>query len=58
MLVANDAVSTIGAPTSTATIITAKGEVTSLPTMSKEALAANIVAMIPDILDSENFRSP
>jgi phosphopantothenoylcysteine decarboxylase/phosphopantothenate--cysteine ligase len=58
MIVANDAVSTIGAPNSTATIITAKGEVTSLPTMSKEALAANIVAMIPDILDSENFRSP
>lgn len=55
MIVANDAVSTIGAPTSTATIITAKGEVTSLPTMSKEALAAEIVEMIADVLDRKKF---
>ncbi len=58
MIVANDAVSTIGAPTSTATIITAKGEVTSLPTMSKEALAAKIIEMIADVLDTEKFRAP
>jgi phosphopantothenoylcysteine decarboxylase/phosphopantothenate--cysteine ligase len=51
MIVANDAVSTIGALTSTATIITANGEVTSLPTMSKETLAANIVEMIADVHD-------
>jgi len=58
MIVANDAVSTIGAPTSTATLITAKGEVISLPTMSKETLAAKIVDMIADVLDSEKFRAP
>jgi phosphopantothenoylcysteine decarboxylase/phosphopantothenate--cysteine ligase len=58
MIVANDAVSTIGALTSTATIITANGEVTSLPTMSKETLAANIVEMIADVLDRKKFGAP
>ena len=38
MIVANDAESTIGAATSTATMLTADGEVISLPTMSKETL--------------------
>jgi phosphopantothenoylcysteine decarboxylase / phosphopantothenate---cysteine ligase len=57
MIVANDAVSTFGVPTNTATIITAKGEVTSLPTMSKETLAAKIVEMIADVLDSEKYHA-
>ncbi len=57
MIVANDAVSTIGAPTSAATIITGNGEVTPLPTMSKETLAAKIVEMIADMLDSEKSRA-
>jgi phosphopantothenoylcysteine decarboxylase/phosphopantothenate--cysteine ligase len=57
MIVANDAESTIGAPSSTATIITADGKVTELPTMSKEELAAEIVAMIADLLDSTNARA-
>jgi phosphopantothenoylcysteine decarboxylase / phosphopantothenate---cysteine ligase len=58
MIVANDAVSTIGAPSSTATIITSEGVVTSLPTMSKEALAAKITEMIADLLDRKNAGAP
>ena len=58
MIVANDAESTIGAPNSTATILTAAGEVTSLPTMSKEALAAQIVEMIADLFDRKNLDAP
>ena len=56
MIVANDAEATIGAASSTATILTADGGVTALPTMSKEALAAEIVAMIADLLDRGNTR--
>ena len=51
MVVANDAEATIGAPNSTATILTADGEVTALPTMSKEALASEIMAKVADLLD-------
>jgi phosphopantothenoylcysteine decarboxylase/phosphopantothenate--cysteine ligase len=58
MIVANDAESTIGAPTSTATILSAEGEVTSLPTMRKEALAAKIIEMIADVLDRKKFEAP
>jgi phosphopantothenoylcysteine decarboxylase/phosphopantothenate--cysteine ligase len=54
MIVANDAEATIGAASSTATILTADGGVTELPTMSKEALAAEIVAMIVDLLGRGN----
>jgi phosphopantothenoylcysteine decarboxylase / phosphopantothenate---cysteine ligase len=54
MIVANDAESTIGAPTSRATIITADSGVTELPTMTKEALAAEIMVMIADLLDTKN----
>jgi phosphopantothenoylcysteine decarboxylase/phosphopantothenate--cysteine ligase len=50
MIVANDAESTIGAASSTATILTADGGVTALPTMSKQALAAELVGMIADLL--------
>jgi phosphopantothenoylcysteine synthetase/decarboxylase len=57
MIVANDAESTIGALSSTATIITADGAVTELPTMSKEALAAEIVAMIAELLDLAKARA-
>jgi phosphopantothenoylcysteine decarboxylase/phosphopantothenate--cysteine ligase len=51
MIVANDAEATIGASSSTATILTAHGEVTSLPTMSKEALATEIIVLIAGLLD-------
>jgi phosphopantothenoylcysteine decarboxylase / phosphopantothenate---cysteine ligase len=51
MIVANDAESTVGAPSSTATVLTADGGITELPTMRKESLAARIVAMIAELLD-------
>jgi phosphopantothenoylcysteine decarboxylase/phosphopantothenate--cysteine ligase len=54
MIIANDAESTIGAPSSTATVLTADGGTTELPTMSKESLAAQIMAMIADLLDRPN----
>jgi len=55
MIIANDADSTIGAATSTATILTADGEVNSLPTMNKESLAAVIVEMIADVVDRKKI---
>jgi len=58
MIVANDAESTIGAPDSTATILTAAGDVIPLPTMSKENLAAQIVEMIADLFDRKNTAGP
>jgi phosphopantothenoylcysteine decarboxylase/phosphopantothenate--cysteine ligase len=58
MIVANDAESTIGAPTSTATIVTAEGGVTSLPTMSKENLAAEIIGLISDEFDRGKLDAP
>jgi phosphopantothenoylcysteine decarboxylase / phosphopantothenate---cysteine ligase len=58
MIVANDADSTIGAASSTATILTADGGVTALPTMSKESLAGEIVAMIANLLDRTNTHHP
>ncbi|HEX2281715.1 MAG TPA: bifunctional phosphopantothenoylcysteine decarboxylase/phosphopantothenate--cysteine ligase CoaBC [Thermomicrobiales bacterium] len=54
MIVANDAESTIGASSSTATILTADGGVTSLPTMSKESLAVEIMTMVADLLGGTN----
>jgi phosphopantothenoylcysteine decarboxylase/phosphopantothenate--cysteine ligase len=57
MIVANDAESTIGSPSSTATILTADGGVTTLPTMSKESLAVEIVTMIADLLSRRNSRA-
>jgi phosphopantothenoylcysteine decarboxylase / phosphopantothenate---cysteine ligase len=58
MIVANDAESTIGAASSTATILTAGGEVTALPTLSKESLAVEIVSVIGDLLVGTNSRAP
>jgi phosphopantothenoylcysteine decarboxylase / phosphopantothenate---cysteine ligase len=55
MIVANDANSTIGASTSTATILTSDGRVTAMPKMSKDSLAVEIVAMIADLLDHKNY---
>jgi phosphopantothenoylcysteine decarboxylase / phosphopantothenate---cysteine ligase len=55
MIVANDAESTIGAPNSTATVLTAEGGVISLPTMSKETLATEIIEMIADKFDRERL---
>jgi phosphopantothenoylcysteine decarboxylase/phosphopantothenate--cysteine ligase len=51
MIVANDAEATIGASSSTATILTAHGEATALPTMSKEALATEIIVLVAGLLD-------
>ena len=56
MIIANDAVATIGAANSTATILTSDGGVVSLPTMGKESLAAEIVAMVADLLDRGRLR--
>jgi len=56
MIVANDAQSTIGAPSSAATILTADGRVTALPTMSKELLALEIIAMVAELLDPPPIR--
>ncbi len=50
LIVANDAVSTIGAGTSTATLIARSGEMTSLPLLEKPALAAVIVAEIAKLV--------
>jgi len=58
MIIANDAESTIGASSSTATILTVDGGVTALPTMSKESLAAQIVSVIEDLLVGTNSRAP
>jgi phosphopantothenoylcysteine synthetase/decarboxylase len=58
MIIANDANATIGAATSTAKILTADGEVTSLPMMSKEALAGKIVEMIADVFDRKKLNAP
>ena len=58
MIIANDAESTIGAPSSTATILTADGRITALPTMSKEALAVEIITLIANLLDRERSRAP
>jgi phosphopantothenoylcysteine decarboxylase / phosphopantothenate---cysteine ligase len=58
MIVANDAEATIGAPSSTATILTATGGVTALPMMSKEALATEIIAMVAGLLDRTKFHTP
>jgi phosphopantothenoylcysteine decarboxylase / phosphopantothenate---cysteine ligase len=55
MIIANDAEATIGAASSTATILMANGRVIPLPTMSKEALAAEIIAMVADLLDLANL---
>ena len=58
MIIANEANATIGAATSTATILTADGQVTSLPMMSKEALAGKIVEMIADVFDRKKLNAP
>jgi phosphopantothenoylcysteine decarboxylase/phosphopantothenate--cysteine ligase len=55
MIIANDAEATIGAASSAATILMADGRVIPLPTMSKEALAAEIIAMVADLLDLANL---
>jgi phosphopantothenoylcysteine synthetase/decarboxylase len=58
MIVVNDAESTIGALTSSATILMANGEVTALPTMSKEALATELVARVADLLNRAKSHAP
>ena len=58
MIVVNDAESTIGAVSSTATILTADGKVMAFPTMSKEALATEIVSREADLLNRAKSHSP
>jgi phosphopantothenoylcysteine decarboxylase/phosphopantothenate--cysteine ligase len=58
MIVANDAEATIGASSSTATILTASGEVNVLPTMSKQALATEIISMVAGLLDRAQSHYP
>jgi phosphopantothenoylcysteine decarboxylase/phosphopantothenate--cysteine ligase len=50
MIVANDAVATIGANESQATILTRDGNITELPQLSKEELAATIVDSVAKML--------
>ena len=51
MIIANDAASTIGAEESSATILTADGDTTALPAMTKDALSAEIVRLVAEMLD-------
>lgn len=50
MIVANDAVATIGASESQATILTQDGNITELPRLSKEELAATIIDSVAKML--------
>jgi phosphopantothenoylcysteine decarboxylase/phosphopantothenate--cysteine ligase len=50
VIVGNDAAATIGASDSEAIILTASGDITALPRMSKEALATEIVWTITRLL--------
>jgi phosphopantothenoylcysteine decarboxylase/phosphopantothenate--cysteine ligase len=50
MVVANDAIATIGAPDSQATILTREGSIMELPRLSKEDLAAKIFDSVIDLL--------
>jgi phosphopantothenoylcysteine decarboxylase/phosphopantothenate--cysteine ligase len=50
MIVANDAVATIGATDSQATILTRDGKIIELPLLSKEELAATIIDSVAKML--------
>jgi phosphopantothenoylcysteine decarboxylase / phosphopantothenate---cysteine ligase len=56
MIVANDAVSTIGAKDVAATLVTADGTITAMPRMSKTSLALEIVERVADILSGAESR--
>jgi phosphopantothenoylcysteine decarboxylase/phosphopantothenate--cysteine ligase len=58
MIVANDAASTIGAGTSSATILISDGSVTALPEMTKDALSAEIVRIVAELLDRSGHHAP
>ncbi len=51
VIVAYDAEATIGTASSTATILTADGAMVVLPPMRKEAVSAQILAKVTDLLD-------
>jgi phosphopantothenoylcysteine decarboxylase / phosphopantothenate---cysteine ligase len=57
IIVANDAESTIGAASSTATILTSDGNVMALPPMSKSSLAGSIIDVATDVLNRAERRS-
>jgi len=50
LIVANDAETTIGSPTSEATLIAADGSITALPNMPKAAVAAEVIARLVDLI--------
>lgn len=54
MIVANDAVSTIGASTSRATVITADGDAVALPELGKDELAAELIDRIARLVPLGN----
>lgn len=58
MIVANDAESTIGAAESAATILTADGSVRTLPRMTKEALAGEIIRSAAELLGNRGQFEP
>ena len=58
MIVANDAVQTIGAAESQATLLTADGTVRALPPMAKDALAVEIIRTAATLLPTAEPRSP
>jgi phosphopantothenoylcysteine decarboxylase/phosphopantothenate--cysteine ligase len=58
MIVANDAASTIGSPDSTASLLFADGRVIQLPSMSKDALAAEIIDAVAGLLLAQGRHAP
>lgn len=58
MIVANDAASTIGSPDSTASLLFTDGRVVQLPSMSKDALASEIIGAVAALLLAQGQRAP
>ncbi|MFN8591361.1 MAG: bifunctional phosphopantothenoylcysteine decarboxylase/phosphopantothenate--cysteine ligase CoaBC [Thermomicrobiales bacterium] len=56
-IIANDAEATIGSPTSRATILTSSGDVRSLPEMPKDDLAAAIISLTRELIDTRALES-
>ncbi|MBW3633873.1 MAG: bifunctional phosphopantothenoylcysteine decarboxylase/phosphopantothenate--cysteine ligase CoaBC [Chloroflexi bacterium] len=56
IIVANDAELTIGASSSTATILTSEGDVTALPPMTKSSLAAKVIDVATTMLNRADRR--
>jgi phosphopantothenoylcysteine decarboxylase/phosphopantothenate--cysteine ligase len=54
LIVANDAESTIGSPTSEATLISADGSLTALPRQAKSEVAAEVIARLVELIAARN----